>query len=917
MQKIFNKTVCLALGLAATGVFAQNEAVTPLRKPTFEEVRADFYRTHGIGTPKGWMDAIEVEAKMEQEERETNWLGLPKSRRELLREAQKEAAIETILDGPYTRFKRWEWYWEQHLMPDGTFPPSDIIHTEWKNYRNAHPEHFATEKTTTGTPWKFAGPSNSPGKGEGIGRLNCIAFHPADVNTFWVGSPSGGLWKTTNGGTSWTTTTDELPVLGVSSIVIDYTDPDVIYIATGDREDGSLAGLTNSYTGDTKSIGVLKSTDGGATWNTTGFSWNVTQEKRLGCLVMHPSNHLVLQLAASDGMYKSTDGGATWTRKLTGNFIDVIYSPANENYILATGRGAFSQMYRSTDNGETWTKTTNIPNVVRGKIAVTKAEKNLVEVIFVTPAGGLDGLYRSVDTGATFTRYFAGDCVGNNLLANPATGDVCAGQGQYDLTFDISPLNANNRIIGGINAWRSTDKGATWSIANVWNAGVGAPAGTPVVHADKHWHAYHPLQPTTLLECSDGGIARSTDGGKVWTDIASGLHISQMYRIGAAPSSTQKIMAGLQDNGTKGLSAGTTWIRRGGGDGMECAFDYSDEKIQYNSVYNGVFRRTTNSWSSNVSITSSINASGNEGEWVTPFVIDPTTPQTIYIGYSDLFRSTNRGNSWTKISSISGILGGKLRSIAVSPVSSNIIYVASISTVATTFDAGGTWVTTGLPNGGVITYLATHPTDPLIVYATKAGFSAGNKVYRSDDGGVTWTNMSGTLPNVSTFTVVFDPNNADNEAVYVGTDVGVFYRDINLTDWVPFNDGLPNVPVTELEVNKNLGKIWAGTYGRGAWINDLKSVSIDKKASNALASLTIAPNPTSGRFTVSLKENAPRIGTQGQIVLTDMAGRELQKVAFAAPSTTLDMAAYANGVYIVSLTDADGTVIARQKVVKQ
>lgn len=222
----------------------------------------------------------------------------------------------------YKQFKRWEWFWEPRVGKSGIFPKSSVVLDEFEKYRSSHPTKVQSQVETTpdsqpqggngsataSTPpppsasgaWVSLGPSSTTGGYAGIGRINAIGFHPTDVNTFWVGSPSGGLWKTVSGGSSWTTLTDNLPVMGVSAIVVDHTNPNILYIATGDRD-----------AGDTYSVGILKSTNGGLSWASTGLSYSVSTGSLVKGLIMHPTNSQYLLAATSSGIYRTTNGGTT------------------------------------------------------------------------------------------------------------------------------------------------------------------------------------------------------------------------------------------------------------------------------------------------------------------------------------------------------------------------------------------------------------------------------------------------------------------------------------------------------------------------------------------------------------------------------------------------------------------------------
>ncbi|MEI7501379.1 MAG: hypothetical protein WCK84_13145, partial [Bacteroidota bacterium] len=250
----------------------------------------------------------------------------------------------------YKPFKRWEWFWEQRVDRQGNFPPNNIVVTEWEKYARTH----ETDKSQDSVAyWTAMGPYATKSGYFGLGRINCIAFHPNDKNTFWVGTPSGGLWKTTDFGKTWTTNFDDQPVLGVSDMVIDSTNPQVMYIATGDGDAAHAVGSINgSKAGDTKSIGVLKSINGGATWNTTGLNWSLDSNKLIRRLVMHPTKANTLFAASSSGIYRTINGGIKWDLQKAGYFTDIVFKPKDSLVMYAASNNGM--VFKSVDGGKAW-----------------------------------------------------------------------------------------------------------------------------------------------------------------------------------------------------------------------------------------------------------------------------------------------------------------------------------------------------------------------------------------------------------------------------------------------------------------------------------------------------------------------------------------------------------------------------------
>ncbi|MCP4551195.1 MAG: T9SS type A sorting domain-containing protein, partial [Bacteroidetes bacterium] len=392
------------------------------------------------------------------------------------------------------------------------------------------------------------------------------------------------------------------------------------------------------------------------------------------------------------------------------------------------------------------------------------------------------------------------------------------------LALAVSPTDENLLFLGGINTWRSRDGGVSWDISNMWTAYTEYNVNnTVVVHADKHCLKFNN---STLYEGNDGGIYKSLDNGLSWTDLSDGIIISQLYRLGVSASSENEVITGLQDNGSK-LFESDNWIDVLGGDGTECFIDYSNANIQYASYQEGVIFRTNVKWNnySRVRIDTNIGDGTLEGSWVTPYIINPINPKSIYVGYESVWKSTDYGSTFTKYSTIS--TGQKFRSMAIAPSDTMVMYVADFSNIWKTKDDGAQWnvITGTLPvRSNSITYIAVHSNDPNTVWVTMGGY--GNEhVFETIDGGDSWTDISGGLPNLPVFCIVQDKQIPLSDYLYAGTDIGVFVKE-GKSDWKSYSSGLPNVMVTELEIYYNdadaeSSRIYASTYGRGLWTSGL------------------------------------------------------------------------------------------------
>jgi len=698
----------------------------------------------------------------------------------------------------WKQFKRWESFIEPRVYPDGQIQPLRLY-----NENTALISRNSNFRMMPPNVWTQVGPSNVPlegsGRKRGIGRLNSIVFHPTDSNTLYVGAPAGGFWKSINSGQTWTTSTDFLTNLGVSDIAIHPTNTDTIFIVTGDRDGG-----------DTYAYGVMKSIDGGVSWLTTGLSFNITSSYKGNRILIDPNNPDIIIVATSDGAYRSNDGGDNFVHTFQNeNLTSMEFHVTNSNIIYAGSKGN-TTVFKSTDNGINWSQSgTGLPStndVSRACISVTAANSDVIYALFGNNNNGYYGLYKSSDQGNSWVLQSNSP----NLLGWSTNGSDNGGQAWYDLALTVSPTDENIVFVGGVNCWKSIDGGLNWNLNTHWYGGGGAN----YMHADEHMLQYNNLD-NKIYSANDGGLYVSDDDGNNWSDISDGLQISQFYRFGVSQTVQNLVIGGTQDNGTF-LKDNLNWSAVIGGDGMECIIDYTDANIMYGSVYYGDISKSTNGGNSFSSI-----APASNGAWVTPYILDRNNPQIIYIGYKELYKSDDGGNSWSIITN-NETNGGKIDQLVVSKSNPDLIYFSDNANIFKTIDGGLSWsnVTGILPNK-TITSIAINPTNEDRVWLTFSGYTNNEKVYFSDNGGNTWSNISGTLPNVPANCIVL--NELDSlETLYIGTDLGVFIKDSTINDWNNYNYGsLPNVIVNELEIQYPSNKLLAATFGRGLWSIDL------------------------------------------------------------------------------------------------
>ena len=847
------------------------------------------------------------------------FLNLPsKPNGELLELVDLERSfLEWSSDKDLSQTKGWKWYarWlDENIKRSnwkGELPDQTILFKEAIKVAKMKKEPNG-DRTANWTPY---GPNLFPEVPHGdllrgMGRINTVSFHPTNPNIFWVGVAQGGVWKTTNGGVSYMPLTDELPILRVSDIAIDPSNVDVMYISVGDYAYLGVALDTDARKRNTHyGLGVYKTVDGGQNWTPTGLTFEQTDldGSLTRRVLIDPNNTQRLVAAGIHGIWRSDDGGDNWTKVFNDMIWDFEQDPSNGQVIYASTAHVFSldagaaTILKSTNFGDTWSLlNTGIPSdeVARIEIGISASNSNYVYAHCANGQGGFYGMYRSTNGGDSWE--LRSDSP--NIL-HWFDGGGNGGQGWYDMGLLVDYNNPEKLYAGGINMWASEDGGQTWKICTYWLPDFGQS-----VHADQHYYAYNPVD-QKIYVCNDGGITRTSQIFPVsweeinddpnfqwttqWEDISDGMEITSFYRLGLAPTNDNYLIAGSQDNSVF-LKKTQNWYNIILGDGMECFFHPQDEEVFYAATQNGRLVRSDDGGASFVyGLTNGID---EFKEWTTPFLRHPTEPNTIYGAFGNIWKSENRGTTWTQIGDLPDFpnTNSPIHSscLAIAPSDPNVLYVGkriyptvnAKGTFWRTFDEGVTMenITAGLPDELYYTYCFVDSDDPFTVWVTLGGFEAGEKVYKSSNGGDTWQNISYNLPNVPVNCVVHDPNSLSN-TIYIGTDVGVFFIQDGMSEWELYSDQLPNVIVTELEIQSNTGKLFASTFGRGIWSSDLVDdiSSVKEREQLQILQAQLSPNPNSGRFHLDL-DNIQMKNLNLEII--DIMGRKV----FEEPLTFSD-----------------------------
>ncbi len=711
----------------------------------------------------------------------------------------------------YKVFKRWEDYMKPRVYPSGNMALPSTTYEHFLEWQRNRP---SSSRTATAN-WTELGPITKPtGYDAGKGRVDFVRFDPNNpTTTMYVGAPDGGLWKTTDGGGNWTTTTDFLGVIGCADLAINPANTQIMYLATGNWEN------------DRRSIGVLKSTNGGVNWNTTSLTWTALDNYKIRKLLMDPTDPLIMMAVTDGGIFRTTDGWATNAQTYCCKTLyDMEFKPGDPTTVYAVGQ----IFLKSTDNGANWTQvTTGLPaeaTVSRAVLGVSANNAAYVYVLMGNNDGGYLGTYRSTNSGASFSLRSSTP----NLLQADKGGVGTGGQATHDLAIAVSPANAELVTIGGINQWQSSNGGTTWTLASYW---LGNDTNYPgegdldadYVHADIQSIEYQHGSSTVMFATCDGGISRSTNGGMNWTDISVNLRIAQQTGIALSATSPGIMVTGLQDIGTLKNTNGA-WSVINGGDGESAFIDYTDNNYIVTSNPNGAHALSTDGGLTRNNITGLPAGT----EFFSPISQDPVAPFAAYAGgRNKLWKSTNLLSggpyTWSELPGALFGTGGILRFV-VAPSNTSIIYAIKYDAISKTIDGGTTWtnITGNLPVGNIyLTNLAVSNTNSDKVWVTFSGYEAGEKVYKTTNGGTNWTNISSGLPNIPMNAVLYQ-NSTANDEVYIGADIGVYYQNNSSGPWEEFFiSTLPNCAVTDLKIFYPTGKLRASTYGRGAWETNL------------------------------------------------------------------------------------------------
>ncbi len=790
-----------------------------------------------------------------------------------------------------------EYGWIQRTFPHFT-ADTDVYRKAFVQVQ----ELRAAAKSATFGAWQPVGPTNIGG------RISDIEFDPINPNIVYAAAATGGVFKSTDTGETWTPIFDDQPVMSIGDIAVDPTNPQILYVGTGEANGGH-----NNFAG----AGLYKSTDSGTTWTFAGLE-NTTSIGRILVDPTRPGRVFVAAVGSyfapnpERGVYRSEEGGPPWEKVLFVNdstgVIDLVMRPDSTDVLFAatwqrvrrvTGaqlNGEGSGIYKSIDGGETWARldsNNGLPSGPAGRIGLALC-RNAPEVMYALYTNGTSylGLYRTNDGGETW------------FDADPDR-DLRSGFSNFSWFFGqvrVAPDDPDLVYVMDVSFMRSANGGATWTFQ-----------GEPKIpHVDHHALAFHPNDPTFIVEGNDGGLAISQNAGVTWTKIFQ-LPITQFYEIGLDLTNPDRFYGGTQDTRTLRSNGPDNWEVIHGGDGFYVIVDPTNPNVVYAESQFGALVKIVNGQAR--SATSGIPPRSREKRnWSTPVVMDPNDSQVLYYGTNRIYRTENGAEFWEPISEdltrrlAAFSLLGTITTIAVAPTNSNVIYAGTDDgKVWVSNDYGGTWNDiTGddLPFRWV-TRVIVDPTDEQTAYVTYSGLRWRDPqphVFRTRDRGATWENITNNLPDAPVNAFAVDPRNP--AYLYLGSDVGAFVSQDDGVSWTILGEAMPAVPVYDMKIFEDETQhfLVAGTYGRSMYTLDLSSM----------------PDPIAVPILLHIEPSSGFQGDTLNVVLTGLGFTDgLSSVAFT-PSTGITIHSTRinnNSQIIVNISVADDAPPGSREVI--
>lgn len=707
----------------------------------------------------------------------------------------------------WKQFKRWQSFWKPRLLG-----------------KRIDTKQSTNEVRSYGKSWASLGPSIVPINkltypSSGLGRINIIKPDPNNLNNLWLGSASGGLWKSESRGAIWRYV--EIPDMiypGIGDIAIPKNNSNMIFIASGDANGYFMQGAISS--------GIYYSVNKGNNWQKSEIDFSPEKQGIINSIVCN-DDASVIMIASSFGIYKSLDTCKTWhkvfdkyTRHLIKDIKDNnVYYGAK--YISHGG----SSFIKSTDSGQTWNELRKFDNASRIRIAQSESHPDRLYLVAVNANNnGLEGFYVSRDYGSTWIKKEGIP----NLLGRNVDGDDIGGQGHYDLAITVHPTNPDIVYVGGIHVWMSSDAGVNWDIKNYW---IGK-YDKPYMHADQHDLVFID---SVLFSANDGGVYSSDDLGENWRDRSMGLNISQIYKLFVAKNYDNLIICGSQDNGAYHSDRWNNWFHILGGDATYAELDPESFSTWYIMSNNGVLNKSTD-FGKIFKVIATPNELGETADWVTPFQINPKNSNSLYIGYNNLWKTEDQGWTYEKVADLN--TDKKINLIEISKADTNIVYYSNYTNLYK-YNASDNSNTILIENSDyAISAILSDSINSDRYYISYSGFNDTLKVVEfRDDARI---NISEGLPNFPVNDLLVYKGKID--FLFAATDVGVFFRNEYEKEWFRLGIEYPKTIITDLDIDLTNNRLIAATFGMGVWAYELPDCSIDDLSVKGSENNVLCPN---------------------------------------------------------------------------
>ena len=735
----------------------------------------------------------------------------------------------------------------QHLFFARSFPDNTLDIKALKKAYQAH--HFLKKQSEyknngVQSPWRIEGPNNIGG------RLNTVAIHPQNPDIIYTGASTGGIFKTSDAGQTWSSVSDDFDYLAIGDLVIDPINHDIVYAATGDPNITLLPHPGN---------GLYKSEDAGETWINIGLE----DAGIIAEVAVNPNNNQIIFAASMGlpfeesndrGLYRSLDGGQNWEQVLfvsdDAGIIDIVMNPNNPDIIFAAAWDRIrnntesviyeddSKIYRSIDGGDNWTLLTDgLPTFDQGRIGldISQQNPNKVYALYVGQDSHIQGIYKSENSGNTWT----------SINSDPIT-EALGGFGWYFGKIRVNPYNDNEISVLGVDLHTTYNEGFSWeqSTPDWW---------TYEVHADKHDLVYY--SPNVRYLATDGGLYRNDNQfNSDWEDIED-LPNTQFYRIAVDPFNPGIYAGGAQDNGTTSGSFQNPvdWPRIYGGDGFQPIYDPIDPNLFYAETQRGGL--VYNDGFGFESFTNGIEPSDRRF-WDMPIIMSSWDNARFYTGTYRIYKNEfGPYGDWFPISedlTNGDVLGGSFNTIstvAESPLNEDILYAGTTDgNVWYTTDGGDNWteVSAGLPER-FVTNIKASLDNPNSVFVCHNGYKDNDNIshiHFSNDNGNTWIDISGDLPEIPINHIEM----ISDQILFIATEVGVYFTENQGENWNRIGNNMPLIPVFDIEIEPFENRLVAGTFARSIWSFPLDSLFNDPigvPENMSSQQIKLFPNPSS------------------------------------------------------------------------